>query len=111
MNVASLSLCKALYEVSTWRGSEFWWYRVGNEWYSDAYKGEFPAYDLGCLLRKLPGFSMNGGKVGVKILDRSSQPFSIWYKGFNGSADTPEDAACKLAIELFKQKILTKEKN
>jgi hypothetical protein len=66
-----------------------------------------PAYDLGFLLRKLPN-----------IVDadrfRMLQSGGGWFTGYHDGdlftlatvANTPEDAACKLAIELWKQEVL-----
>lgn len=93
-DVASLDLCKELYEVS--------------EWEADAFRdGITPAYDLGYLLRKLP--------VHISIESHATLDGkgSRWYKAVDNSAEescravTPEDAAAKLAIELFKQGVLT----
>lgn len=96
MTVASLEFCKELYELSGW---------VTDEWRSGTgtTTGAYPAYNLGYLLRKLPD---------------SSEVFRFDYNAYEAThypnpggdssarADTPEDAACKLAIELFKQGIL-----
>ena len=59
-----------------------------------------PYYSLGFILRKLP----------EKIsLDHGVDGWNCYHYGFSirAHADTPEDAACRLAIELFKQGILT----
>lgn len=118
MNVANLELCKELYELSGWlKGTEKFWFEPGdgfkNQLINKKFKpngfnenGRFPAYDLGYLLRKLPGVKLeqidkdfwNAQKSyndGTELPD---------YKSCDGS--TPEDAVCKLAIELFKQGIL-----
>lgn len=109
MNVASLENCKELYELSGWETSRDRYYPdrkpqlaigpFGAKLPSTA----IPAYDLGYLLRKLPS--------GVTLFSNSNggdpNDYSIKYE--NGewiTADTPEDAACKLAIELFKQGVL-----
>lgn len=128
MNVASLELCKKLFELSGWNGADKMWEQwtsrynegglappqVANEGDADrdfqngllAWQ-PIPAYDLGYLLRKLP-----------TAIDLTHYSFSPWAAGYFGelvedkltsTGDTPEDAACKLAIELFKQGILTKE--
>ncbi|CAB4132348.1 hypothetical protein UFOVP253_8 [uncultured Caudovirales phage] len=86
-----------------------------NRYYEETVKRSFPAYDLGYLLRKLPDyvklFRNNYGKYycaavtgGFRHPDNQlGQPDTAhdWY-----IADTPEDAAAKLAIELFRQGIL-----
>lgn len=114
MNVASIELCKELYEVSGWKETGFEYrlddnnklfYRKERQW---AYISSLPAYDLGYLLRKLP------------VVSEVSHYTEFYYAKYvnlkhitsddiQTQADTPEDAAAKLAIELFKQGILTKE--
>jgi hypothetical protein len=86
MNTASLELCKELFELSGW---------------------DYPAYDLGSLLRKLPRDFVLRPIPGAQ--------WEIQYApGMSGKekicqADTPEDAACSLAIYLFKEGILERE--
>jgi hypothetical protein len=135
MHVASLELCKELYELSWWTdtddehlliptGLRFGQpdksgnqasYATEREWTVGkdnpsspwAASEKYPAYSLGYLLRKLDHFELtfNGLNYGA------------WYKVVRGDrivnqrADTPEDAAAKLVIELFKQGILTKEQS
>jgi len=112
MNVASLELCKELYDLSAWE-TEYGWMKFGKHlsgnrttWTIDARDiSDFPAYDLGYLMRKLPpatNIFITGRDYGAK-----EGNFSKKHRMF--FADTPEDAAAKLAIELFKQGILTKE--
>ncbi len=104
MNVASLELCKELYELSEWNDPD-----APSE-YSDDHKFQYSRYTLGYLLRKLPkGCS-------VYYIHNKDDFYTSEYKhdkaGFltqGTGADTPEDAACKLAIELFKQKVLVKD--
>jgi hypothetical protein len=77
-NVASLELCKELYGLSGWNDT--------------------PNHvDLGYLVRKLPAYT-------------EIRNYEIcWQARFNSmisEADTPEDAAAKLAIELFKSGVL-----
>jgi hypothetical protein len=120
MNVASLELCKELYEQSGWNDTEYDYCRnKGDEWdvWDQTAQGEYSypgfersvaAYDLGYLLRKLPDW-----------LDWHLSPnpeVGYWMSSNNVEdnvprvdAATPEDAAAKLAIELFKQGILHKE--
>ena len=88
MNTASLELCKELFELSGWDGTAYEHELLNGKHYTRTLPVKemthfdqntyIPAYDLGYLLRKLP-----------PSIQR---------------ADTPEDAASKLAIELFKQK-------
>ncbi len=113
MNVASLEICQQLYELSEWNDTHSVYYSNAGKYSAGVQCKDFvfdkpaniPAYDLGYLIRKLDGFDVR--------LDYSNQ-WRRWYcwhdKGMgNGAyADTPEDAACKLAIELFKQGVLTR---
>ena len=104
MNVAAKELCQELYELSGWGGDDPY-FNVNEGWYKEGRPAQksvlvAPAYDLGYLLRKLPSWSLI-----QKNIDRYEATSSM----NNTHADTPEDAACKLAIELFKQGILTKE--
>lgn len=115
MNVASLSLCKELYELSAWVTDKLWvdHEQLGTEVMGLEVENHLghgiaricPAYDLGYLLRKLP----NGVELWKHLDDEYSMRDnpsryrgSVFRKGYR----TPEDAACKLAIELFKQGIL-----
>lgn len=118
MYVANKDLCEELYELSGWDNTTWEHFSTynGKEFIRARLPGDFkspvPAYDLGYLLRKLPdnttihthslkGNSRAKGKYGA---------FLWHYKArlHQQDADTPEDTACKLAIELFKQGILTK---
>lgn len=129
MNVASLENCKKLYELSGWEDAYAWWNFSDDApeedptpkrtWYlqygSDGWGARCPAYDLGYLLRKLPGH------IGDEFLDmcwygdgwefayqRSRR--GLWNAQIGSHhAKTPEDAAALLAIELFEQGILRKE--
>lgn len=83
-----------------------------------------PAYDLGYVLRKLPAIitdKRQGWTLGSSKIDDSR--YSAYYEndhaqiyGYEADgtmlysvADTPENAVVKLAIELFKQKVLAHE--
>jgi hypothetical protein len=109
MNFANFELCRELYERSGWltgvdgncyvsltgerRGFEV---RPLTDTGNDRIQ-ICPAYDLGYLLRRLPV-----GNVLTSVEDKwiaSSSPKVT-------TATTPEDAAAKLAIELFKQGIM-----
>jgi hypothetical protein len=114
MHTASLELCKELYRLSGWNETDYFYQFVE---YSDSSSGytltnpileaplhaeAYPAYDLGYLLRKFP----SKGGVEIRYGDRgclaSSQIWSVM-------ASTPEDAACKLAIELYTREVLKHE--
>lgn len=94
MNVASKELCQELYELSGWKG-ELPVHTVGAK--------VFPAYQLGYLLSKLNGFLPTVHQNEHQRWVAYSTPRPGVYED-----DTPEDAAAKLAIELFKQGILMK---
>lgn len=107
MNVASLPLCKELYELSGWDGV--------TQYHSVADAPDnIPAYDLGYLLRKLPNslpFKFYGGNSTNPYTFQLRKNKAYWLACYPSTelqeaADTPEDAAAKLAIDLFKQGIL-----
>lgn len=119
INTASLELCKELYELSEWRNTELYWYQDWlmqtrdhqNSWQighlGQADETTFPAYDLGYLLRKLPSFFFPyKGKSGNRwyigeLIGSPTVPIAQIFD--ETESDTPEDAACKLVIALFKQ--------
>lgn len=96
MNVANIDLCKELYELSGWGTA-----KEGDVW-TDA--SGHPRYELGYLLRKLP----NGTNV-MYNNERSAASYEVPIGELYLYGKTPEDAACKLAIELLKKGVLTKE--
>lgn len=117
MNTANLELCKELFELSGWDEKDRY-YKTEAATLGLVEKslqlqprtvGDgvwlCPAYDLGYLVRKIPAQHFDL----VKVVD---SPEYIFYIRKNGAiqyeigADTPEDAACKPAIELFKQGVL-----
>lgn len=108
-NVASLELCKELYSLSGWETPYFFTEDILGK--DRDY--QHIRYDLGYLLRKLPTKERTH-ESGYKTFS----PFRLkrinknhWEAGYPKlwcQSDTPEDAACKLAIELFRQGILTK---
>lgn len=126
MNVASLELCKELHELSGWGdtpislllndfGDVADILRTGEENpYGKGYRFA-PAYDLGYLLRKLPQYLDNHKRLNIHPTYDGS-----WWSGYSPVGDydisdfaqidqDTENAACKLAIELFKQGILKRE--
>lgn len=116
MNVASLELSRELYELSEWSMDIVSDVLVGDTTYGGHFDsdGNFvaPKYELGYLLRRLPTNVM----ITCTSLLRDE-----WICGAGESlsevednaqeADTPEDAAAKLAIELFKQGVLTRDES
>ncbi|SRR6266705_3613217 len=118
MNVAHIELCKELYELSGWAGlndlprTEDMLLEYFSEALMPGYGG-IPQYTLSYLLRKLPqntwvGYTDTSGQRGYA----QAQTYAWNEKGDDiikvtqCSADTPEDAACKLAIELCTRNIL-----
>lgn len=124
MNVASLENCKELYELSGWDETDKTW----NSFHGDPPEVVFtnrsigtilhPAYNLGYLLRKLPRSIANGG---ISFLDLEASLFLqpgggiTWQAGYRvgvaqaqvlATANTPEDAAAKLCIELIKEGVI-----
>lgn len=98
MHTANLELCQELYGLSGFVLTEMQWYH-GKPVYNAPYGWDCPAYDLGSLLRLFTGKGGIEIRYGDKGCIASSHLLSI-------EADTPEDAACLLAIELFKQGII-----
>lgn len=120
MHVASLELSKELDELSGWGETDYVWYnnRLILERLARYDKGKkVSAYDAGYLLRKLPRRIPDDVFSGVQLLTLDDSNWgcrvNIRKRGMHdfawGIADTPEDALCRLAIELFKQGVLKKE--
>lgn len=104
MNVASLELCKELYELSGWSDP----YKYGDR-VEHYHPYEVPAYDLGFLLRKLPNEITH--HLDRFHLIRGEDNWYAKYECFKTNdiftlANTPEDAAARLCIELIKQGLL-----
>lgn len=123
MNVASLELCKELYELSEWdeQFPVLLHYLDNEVWHKKLYQSDArdeltycPAYTLGYLLRKLPADNetmvgyWKGGWKAVYVAPNGTE-WRATTRSYLGAGDTPEDAVTKLTIELFKQNILTKE--
>ncbi len=129
MNTASKQLCQELYELSGWNCVRDWYFAyhkaAGEVEYdlklnadeSKAGRDDFPAYDVGYLLRKLPRLITDDvdSEKDLMVIPVMDDGWSAFYEGAGkmmspGIADNPEDAACRLAIELFKQGILKPSK-
>jgi hypothetical protein len=129
MTTTRLELSKELYAVSGWETDS--WTHPDEEYlltYEDVtvgYGGNIrpgatAAYDLGYLLRKLPYEVIDNWAAwvyGFKLMPTASTGWKIWYgevgtdsEMYFNSADNPEDAVAMLIIELFKNGILTREK-
>lgn len=125
MNVASKDLCEELYKLSGWGSysiSELQWFKTwsGEGWEIGMYEADvlecFPAYDLGYLLRKLPlkvKDEYQADLFGVRMKQTNGSGWVMWYgeigkdsEMYFNSADTPEDCAANLAIQLFEVNIL-----
>lgn len=120
MNVAELSLCKELYgyTANVWHDQTDYQYaqkattgkiklvrsEPGRSW-PKGYYTAWPAYSLGYLLRKLPLYCELHRAI---YMDRwVITTDGEFHKAIEMTADTPEDACAKLAIELIKQKVIT----
>lgn len=104
MNTASKDLCDELFGLSKWE-TEDW------------FKGQagvkiIPKYDLGYLLRELPVWTSSKEHGPLEIIPYVNSYWEMKYSHKTkkhtllGKGKTPEDAACSLAISLFKQGIL-----
>jgi hypothetical protein len=118
--VAKFDLCRELYELSGW-GWTNCYYRIfeGKLVAVEMVLGlpkkgvHLPAYDVGYLVEKLPQ-KVNGARLVLAGMPMSDRWGCAYLYGLNISfdasqiADTPQDAACGLAIVLWRQGILTK---
>lgn len=120
MNVASLYLCKELYELSGWDEPMSTHYdttdgslAVGIDRTAMPGGVDIPAYALGYLLRKLPRHIYGGQYFSLEnvLQDGWGAGYQEYgeYDSYYNDADTPEDAVAKVVIELFKQGVLTRE--
>lgn len=116
MNVASQKLCEELFELSGWTNTDNGYFLLHDGTYRvhNFPKCKFPAYDAGFLLRKLP-YKIGNGKWSIWLrLGKTINGYSACYMGSDlvpnhaHNADTPENVLCSLAIELFKQGVLSK---
>lgn len=119
MHVANLELCKELYDLSGWDKSLLYWQigirKLGTSNIRD-YKTKMldttktiPGYNLGYLLRELPVRTVIYHSADDYVAKYSALVEKNLPIKYEERANNPEDAICKLAIKLFKQKILIKE--
>lgn len=132
VEVASVALSRELHDVSGWEDPAYIYLEIDGKYsialidisrrFSKLVTDVIPAYDLGYLLRKLPPFVDSQAYPGQRAyldigLRDDGPPWYAWYacwgipgvmSDFGLHADTPEDAACQLAIQLFKRGVLTK---
>lgn len=117
MNTASLDLSKELYDLLGWDSNDI--SHLFDNLRADDTKddaGYVPLYTLGYLMRKLPqSIILDDGRNGQLSMAHDNPDnipecwlFRYHTTGFYGRADTPEDALCKLAIELAKAGIIGK---
>lgn len=114
MNVANLNLCKQLRELSGWKDTYLVW-----RWYMDWFKNELtepelvrrtasgvsslyrePAYDLGYLRQAIV--------AALNEVDFGPGEYEIWIARLASALVAGEDATAKLAIRLYKERMLTK---
>ena len=127
MHIASFEVCKNLYELSGWRVYDYLYWpdqtiRDAHEATSDdlASRNTVAAYDLGYMLRRLPASIQTDdeGATACSLQLRPSVDASQWTAGYASHDDylfaatdaTPEDAIVLLAIALFTQGVLPREK-
>lgn len=107
MDTASLELSKELYALSGWE--------YASHQHLSPYDDSHPVYDLGYLMRKLPDITLLIKVKGmyaanVEWVEKSrEQGWSDMLHWHTPTADTPEDAACKLAIQLFEYGFFKRE--
>lgn len=103
---ANIELCRELEKLSGWKDTDWYYAEDGSSlkyWRPD---NEVPAYSVGYLLRKLPGgIAINENAQRNEGRNWIAYQIDTDYRD-NQYADTPEDAAALLAIELHKQGIL-----
>jgi hypothetical protein len=127
MHIASFESCKTLYELSGWRVYDYLYWpdktiRDAHEATADdhATRTTVAAYDLGYMLRRLPASIQTDdeGAEAYSLQLRPSMDATQWIAGYASAHDylfaatdaTPEDAIVMLAVELFTQGVLPKEK-
>lgn len=110
MNVASFELCRELHLFTGWRDTDFAYRIPDRTLYQPRTTSPYvPAYDLGYLLRKLPRRIDGYDELRLEP-NQSTDGWNCsydFYKPYGATADTPEDAAAKLAIQLFKEGVLS----
>jgi hypothetical protein len=128
VDVASLELCRELYDLSDWEETGLAYvslttgeqHVIATDYQTPGENWDFDwAYDLSYLLRKLPykvRDQYQAWVFGFKLMPTASTGWKIWYgevgtatEMYFKSGDTPEDAAAKLCIELFRQNILKRD--
>lgn len=121
-DIADLALCKELYTLSEWSDTHH--YYLGDEILSRSPRQSdlhpptltendcAPAYNLGYLLRKLPPKTEIVRALDTKYfaIHRIWTAQGVDQIEYISKADTPENAAANLCIELFQQKILIRGK-
>jgi hypothetical protein len=127
MNVASVEVCKELHALAGWESTSFFWqddyYPDGSHlWnlYDDIElrrSSVVPAYDLGFLMRMLPGHyvqKLGNGSYIAKWTDYAptQEQRDLGTNHLSGhSKSSPENALCRLAIELFQHGVLISQED
>ena len=119
VDVASLSICRELYTLTSWDGVDRGWYDL------DPYPHESnryailvdryseggtilrvsPAYDVGFLLRKIED-NGEGYTISLSFVEQPELVGRRWvaeHRGCSGHGGRPVDAVARLIIELFRQ--------
>lgn len=121
--VAAVDLCRTLHSATAdkpgWADTDLWW----GSFKDDTEKVEYtldcwgdndniewicPAYSMGYLLHWLPEYEQSIRKVYLSVkLRRPDSYQDKWMVGYgsltHGTGNTPEDAACRLAITLAQE--------
>jgi len=110
--VAELGVCRELFELSGWDDTpwSYYWSELDDTVLNlseplkvtggvGIYDKQYPAYDLGYLIRHLP--------LNMTIYRAGTFCEAAWHRanGFDeqrAQGETPEDAAVRLAIQMFK---------
>jgi hypothetical protein len=85
------------------------WYTTTTKHLVEGNDVTLPAYDLGYVMRKLPS-GIHIFKASKSVRNDGVVKYSAWMQNvtrYRLLATTPEDAACELAIELFKSGVLS----
>jgi len=121
LHIAKFELCRELYELSGWTWTDYYYtifeYRPQDVvvLLGKAKDGlHIPAYEIGYLIERLPQ-KVNGARLVLAGMPMSGRWGCAYLYGLNISfdasqiADTPQDAACSLAIVLWRQGILVRQ--
>ena len=99
MNYANYGLSQKLHQLTIGK------WDTGTHFGADG-MGAIPKYDLEYLMSKLPDDVYDDDRPATSGQYKDGKWFCGYAFGISCSADTPEDAAAKLCIELIEQKVI-----